>query len=46
MLPGGFLGKNQLSKLKIYPGNEHPHSAQNPTIIEIQKLNKKNVLRN
>ena len=46
MLPGGVLGKNQLSKLKIYPGNEHPHSAQNPTIIEIQKLNKKNVLRN
>ena len=27
MLPGGVLGKKQLSKLKIYSGNDHPHSV-------------------
>ena len=46
MLPGGVLGKKQLTKLKIYVGNDHPHSAQNPEIIEISKLNSKNVIRN
>ena len=46
MLPGGVLGKKQLTKLKIYQGNEHPHSAQNLKIIEIGKLNTKNILRN
>ncbi len=46
MLPGGVLGRKQLTKLKIYSGNEHPHSAQNPTVIELSKLNNKNLLRN
>ena len=46
MLPGGVLGRKQLTKLKIYSGNEHPHSAQNPTVIELDKLNSKNIARN
>ena len=46
MLPGGVLGKNQLTKLKIYSGGDHPHSAQNPKFIELGKLNNKNVIRN
>ena len=46
MLPGGPLTKKQLTKLKIYSGNEHPHSAQNLTVIELSKLNNKNLLRN
>ena len=46
MLPGGVLGKKQLSKLKIYSGNEHPHAAQNLKIIELKKLNNKNIIRN
>ena len=46
MLPGGVLGRKQLLKLKIYSGNEHPHSAQNPKIIELSKLNSKNIIRN
>ena len=46
MLPGGVLGKKQLTKLKIYSGNEHPHSSQNPKTIELFKLNKKNIVRN
>ena len=33
-------------KLKIYAGNDHPHSAQNPTVIELNKLNSKNLVRN
>ena len=46
MLPSGALGKKQLTKLKIYSGEEHPHTAQNPKIIEIGKLNQKNIVRN
>ena len=46
MLPGGVLGRKQLLKLKIYSGNEHPHTAQNPKIIELSKLNSKNIIRN
>jgi len=46
MLPGGALGKKQLTKLKIYSGDKHPHSAQNPKIIDLNKLNNKNIIRN
>ena len=46
MLPGGVLGKKQLSKLKIYVGSDHPHTAQNPTVIDLSKLNSKNLVRN
>ena len=46
MLPGGVLSKNQLKKLKIYSGEEHPHSAQNPEIIDLVKMNSKNTIRN
>ena len=45
MLPGGPLGKKQLTKLKIYKGSDHPHSAQNPKLIDISKLNNKNLAR-
>ena len=44
MLPGGPLAKKQLLKLKIYVGSDHPHVAQNPTIIEVNKLNSKNLI--
>ena len=46
MLPGGPLAKKQLSKLKICIGENHPHSAQNPEIIEVKNLNNKNIIRN
>ena len=46
MLPGGPLAKKQLTKLKIYMGSDHPHSSQNPTKIELSKLNNKNIIRN
>ena len=31
MLPKNSLGRQQLSKLKVYVGAEHPHGAQQPT---------------
>ena len=46
MLPDGPLAKKQLTKLKIYSGSAHPHSSQNPKIIDIGKLNNKNLIRN
>ena len=45
MLPGGPLAKKQLTKLKTYTGNDHPHSAQNPKKVELEKLNSKNLIR-
>ena len=45
MLPGGPLAKKQLTKLKIYNGEVHPHDVQNPTVINFEKLNKKNIVK-
>ena len=42
MLPRGPLAKKQLTKLKIYSGDNHPHEVQNPKEIEFEKLNKRN----
>ena len=45
MLPGGPLAKKQLSKLKIYKGETHPHDSQNLKIIDFSKMNSKNSIR-
>ena len=45
MLPGGPLAKKQLSKLKIYTGEKHPHEVQKPQILDFEKLNKKNIVK-
>ena len=45
MLPGGPLAKKQLTKLKIYNGDKHPHDVQQPKIIEFDKLNKRNIVK-
>ncbi len=44
MLPGGPLAKKQLTKLKIYSGEQHPHDVQNPKVIDFEKLNKLNIV--
>jgi large subunit ribosomal protein L13 len=31
MLPRNRLARRQITKLKVYAGPEHPHTAQNPT---------------
>ncbi|MGI9596800.1 MAG: 50S ribosomal protein L13 [Acidimicrobiales bacterium] len=35
MLPKNRLGRQQATKLKVYAGPTHPHSAQQPTAMEI-----------
>tara|TARA_B100000575_G_scaffold278585_1_gene266056 strand:- start:425 stop:907 length:483 start_codon:yes stop_codon:yes gene_type:complete len=45
MLPGGPLAKKQLTKLKIYNGEKHPHENQKPKIINFGKLNKLNQVK-
>ena len=46
MLPNGPLAKKQLTKLKVYAGTNHPHDVQKPKIIDFDKLNKKNIVKN
>ena len=42
MLPRGPLGRRQLSNLRVYPGAEHPHEAQQPEAVDIGAMNPKN----
>lgn len=35
MLPKGPLGYAMLKKLKVYASGEHPHSAQQPKVLDI-----------
>ena len=37
MLPKGPLGRQQMTKLKVYAGPEHPHTAQAPKPLEIKR---------
>lgn len=37
MLPKNNLGRLMLKKLKVYEGPEHPHEAQQPVALEIEK---------
>lgn len=36
MMPHGRLGRAQFSKLKVYAGAEHPHTAQQPKKITVK----------
>lgn len=38
MLPHNSLGRQMLSKLKVYAGPEHPHQAQKPVPFEITQV--------
>ncbi len=46
MLPRGPLAKKQLTKLKIYPTENHPHKSQDLKIHDMEKMNKKNKINN
>lgn len=35
MLPGSNLGREQLKKLKVYAGPNHPHAANNPQPLDL-----------
>lgn len=42
MMPGGPLSNKQLKNLRVYPGSEHPHEAQQPETIDLAAMNPKN----
>lgn len=42
MLKRGPLQRQLMRNLKVYKGPEHPHAAQNPTALDVAKLNRKN----
>ena len=42
MLPGGVLSRQQMTNLRVYVGAEHPHEAQEPTVLDVKSMNPKN----
>lgn len=42
MLPGGPLSRQQLTHLRVYAGDAHPHEAQQPEVLDLRPLNPKN----
>lgn len=42
MLPGGPLSRQQMTNLRVYASAEHPHEAQNPTVLDVASMNPKN----
>jgi large subunit ribosomal protein L13 len=45
MLPKGPLGRQQIRKLHVYRGQEHPHQGQAPTVLDLAAHNRKNSVR-
>jgi large subunit ribosomal protein L13 len=43
MIPRGPLGRVQFGNLRVYPGAEHPHEAQQPEPFDVGVLNRKNM---
>ncbi|BBE35231.1 50S ribosomal protein L13 [Sphingosinicella microcystinivorans] len=42
MVPRGPLGRAQMRNLRVYAGAEHPHVAQNPQVVDVASMNRKN----
>ncbi|MES2729711.1 MAG: 50S ribosomal protein L13 [Pseudomonadota bacterium] len=42
MLPSGPLGRQVLKNLRVFPGAEHTHEAQQPEILDVAGMNTKN----
>ena len=42
MIPRGPLGRDQMRNLRIFAGSEHPHTAQNPEVLDIAGMSRKN----
>lgn len=45
MLPKGALGRDQLKKLHVYAGPEHPHEGQAPVTLDLAARNRKNTVK-
>ena len=41
MVPRSKMGRQQMTKLKVYAGDAHPHQAQNPVEFKANKATKK-----
>jgi len=42
MISRNRLGRQQMSNLRVYASAEHPHEAQQPTVMDVKLLNPKN----
>ncbi len=42
MITRGPLGRRQMKNLRVYPGAEHPHEAQQPEALDLAARNRKN----
>ncbi|GAO98623.1 50S ribosomal protein L13 [Caedimonas varicaedens] len=42
MIPRTPLGRQQIGNLRVYKGADHPHSAQQPTLLDVASMNEKN----
>jgi large subunit ribosomal protein L13 len=42
MLPHGPMGRQVYGNMRVYPGAEHPHEAQQPEVLDVAALNPKN----
>ncbi len=42
MVPRGPLGRRQMKNLRVYAGANHTHEAQQPEILDVAALNRKN----
>ena len=42
MISRNPMGRQQMTKLKVYAGENHPHAAQNPEVLDIASKNPKN----
>ncbi len=42
MISRNRLGREQMSNLRVYAGAAHPHEAQQPEVLDVKSLNKKN----
>ena len=42
MLPKNILGRQMYKNMRVYAGAAHPHEAQQPEVLDIAAMNKKN----
>lgn len=43
MITRNPLGRQQMKNLRVYAGAEHPHDGQNPEVLDVASMNRKNV---
>ena len=42
MIPRGPLGRQQMKALHLYAGTEHPHAGNQPEVLDVASMNRKN----